>query len=60
MKMKLYYGALALLWLLSSCTPSNNVTDSYETVGTCRNGDIKKMLINGHEYYWRAYCANIP
>lgn len=55
MKMKLYYGALALLWLLSSCTPSNNVTDSYETVGTCRNGDIKKMLINGHEYYWRAY-----
>ena len=32
MKMKLYYGALALLWLLSSCTPSNNVTDSYETV----------------------------
>lgn len=55
MKMKLYYGALALLWLLSSCTPSNNVTDSYETVGTCRNGDIKKMLINGHEYYWRTY-----
>lgn len=53
MKMKLYYGALALLWLLSSCTPSNNVTDSYETVRTCRNGDIKKMLINGHEYYWR-------
>lgn len=42
MKMKLYYGALALLWLLSSCTPSNNVTDSYETVGTCRNGDCKK------------------
>lgn len=55
MKMKLYYGALALLWLLSSCTPSNNVTDSCETVGTCRKGDIKKMLINGHEYYWRVY-----
>ena len=41
MKMKLYYGALALLWLLSSCTPSSNVTDK---VGTCRNG---------HTYYWQ-------
>lgn len=30
MKMKLYYGALALLWLLSSCTPSSNVTDNHE------------------------------
>lgn len=34
MKMKLYYGALALLWLLSSCTPSSNVTDNYDKVGT--------------------------
>ena len=39
MKMKLYYGALALLWLLSSCTPSSN-----DKVGTCRNG---------HTYYWQ-------
>lgn len=40
MKMKLYYGALALLWLLSSCTPSSNVTDNYDKIGTCRSGDI--------------------
>lgn len=44
MKMKLYYGALALLWLLSSCTPSSNVTDNHDKVGTCRNG---------HTYYWK-------
>lgn len=25
MKMKLYYGALALLWLLSSCTPKHEL-----------------------------------
>lgn len=42
MKMKLYYGAL--LWLLSSCTPSDNVTDNHDKVGTCRNG---------HTYYWQ-------
>lgn len=54
MKMKLYYGALALLWLLSSCTPSSNVTDK---VGTCHikaltlNGDIKALTLNGHTYY---------
>ena len=28
-------------WLLSSCTPSDNVTDK---VGTC---------CNGHTYYWQ-------
>lgn len=55
MKMKLYYGALALLWLLSSCTPSSNVTDNYDKIGTCRSGDINRMLINEHEYYWRSY-----
>lgn len=48
--MKLYYGALALLWLLSSCTPSSNVTDK---VGTCRNGHIKALTLNGHTYYWQ-------
>lgn len=52
MKMKLYYGALALLWLLSSCTPSSNVTDNYDKVGTCRNGHIKALTLNGHTYYW--------
>lgn len=46
MKMKLYYGALALLWLLSSCTPSSNVTDNYDKVGTCRNGHIKALILN--------------
>jgi len=51
MKMKLYYGALALLWLLSSCTPSSNVTDNYDKVGTCRNGHIKALTLNGHTYY---------
>lgn len=50
MKMKLYYGALALLWLLSSCTPSDNVTDK---VGTCRNGHIRALTLNGHTYYWQ-------
>lgn len=40
MKMKLYYGALALLWLLSSCTPSSN-------------GHIKALTLNGHTYYWK-------
>lgn len=50
MKMKLYYGALALLWLLSSCTPSN-MTDNYDKVGTCRNGYIKVLTLNGHTYY---------
>lgn len=45
MKMKLYYGALALLWLLSSCTPSSNVTDNYDKVGTCRNGHIKALTL---------------
>ena len=53
MKMKLYYGALALLWLLSSCTPSSNVTDNYDKVGTCRNGHIKALTLNGHTYYWQ-------
>lgn len=45
MKMKLYYGALALLWLLSSCTPSDNVTDNHDKVGTCRNGHIKALTL---------------
>lgn len=53
MKMKLYYGALTLLWLLSSCTPSSNVTDNYDKVGTCRNGHIKALTLNGHTYYWQ-------
>lgn len=53
MKMKLYYGALALLWLLSSCTPSSNVTDNHDKVGTCRNGHIKALTLNGHTYYWQ-------
>ena len=53
MKMKLYYGALALLWLLSSCTPSSNVTDNYDKVGTCRNGHIRALTLNGHTYYWQ-------
>lgn len=48
--MKMYYGALALLWLLSSCTPSDNVTDK---VGTCRNGHIRALTLNGHTYYWQ-------
>lgn len=48
MKMKLYYGALALLWLLSSCTPSDNVTDNHDKVGTCRNGHIRALTLNGH------------
>lgn len=50
MKMKLYYGALALLWLLSSCTPSSNVTDNHDKVGTCRNGHIRALTLNGHTY----------
>lgn len=41
-------------WLLSSCTPSNNVTDSYETVGTCRNGHIKALTLNGHHWFAHA------
>ena len=62
MKMKLYYGALALLWLLSSCTPSDNVTDNHDKVGTCRNGHIRALTLNGHiraltlnghTYYWQ-------
>lgn len=53
MKMKLYYGALALLWLFSSCTPSSNVTDNHDKVGTCRNGHIRALTLNGHTYYWR-------
>lgn len=53
MKMKLYYGALALLWLLSSCTPSSNVTDNHDKVGTCRNGHIRALTLNGHTYYWK-------
>ena len=53
MKMKLYYGALALLWLLSSCTPSDNVTDNHDKVGTCRNGHIRALTLNGHTYYWK-------
>lgn len=48
MKMKLYYGALALLWLLSSCTPSSNVTDK---VGTCH---IKALTLNGHHWFAHA------
>ena len=58
MKMKLYYGALALLWLLSSCTPSSNVTDNYDKVGTCRNGHIKALTLNGHTYYWQNHCKH--
>lgn len=53
MKMKLYYGALALLWLLSSCTPSDNVTDNHDKVGTCRNGHIRALTLNGHGGKWR-------
>ena len=42
-----------VLWLLSSCTPSSNVTDNYDKVGTCRNGHIKALTLNGHTYYWQ-------
>lgn len=51
MKMKLYYGALALLWLLSSCTPRSNVIDNPNRVRTS-HGYMYRMFINGHEYYW--------
>lgn len=66
MKMKLYYGALALLWLLSSCTPSSNVTDNYDRVGTCRNGHIKALTLTGctiqnvdTEVYIEEYSADV-
>ena len=44
-----------VLWSLSlsSCTPSSNVTDNYDKVGTCRNGHIKALTLNGHTYYWQ-------
>lgn len=53
MKMKLYYGALALLWLLSSCTPSSNVTDNHDKVGTCF--DIEVEADSEDEAWEKAY-----
>lgn len=63
MKMKLYYGALALLWLLSSCTPSDNVTDNHDKVGTCRNGSYQSSYFEWSyillEKSWFAHAETV-
>lgn len=33
--------------------PSSNVTDNHDKVGTCRNGHIRALTLNGHTYYWK-------
>lgn len=50
MKLKLYYGAIALLWLLTSCSPTNNITPR-ETIGIDDSHNrLYSFQINGHEY----------
>lgn len=47
MKMKLYYGVLALVWLLSGC----NLQPSEDVVGiTWSKQLIKEMIISKHTY----------
>lgn len=53
--MKLYYGAIAMLWLLYGCTPSSNVVDDHKIIGTSRSGDIRELVINEHSYYRNSY-----
>lgn len=45
--------SLSFALALSSCTPSSNVTDNHDKVGTCRNGHIRALTLNGHTYYWK-------
>lgn len=52
MKLKLYYGAIALLWLLTSCSPTNNITPR-ETIGIDDSHNrLYSFQINGHEYIY--------
>ena len=48
--MKLYYGALALIWLLSGCEPTqyDNVSSSKTYDGYL--GTMVKVTYEGHEY----------
>lgn len=55
MKMKLYYGAIALMWLLSSCTPSGGV-GSREFKGIDNYGDFYGIIVvDNHEYLRTSY-----
>lgn len=56
MKMKLYYGAIVLLWLLTSCSNFTNNVTPLKRIGTNSNySGFYSLQINGHEYVYSYY-----
>lgn len=53
MKLKLYYGAVVLLWLLTGCSnPETTVTDfKFHSL----TGNVYPTTIDGHLYYVSSY-----
>ena len=55
MKMKIYYGALLLIWLLSSCSFSVDGSNVASVSVSPYGGGVKSMQIHGHTYYYTYY-----
>ena len=55
MKIKFYYGAVALLWLLSSCTPSGRVGVRSHKGTDSRGSFYSTVTIDNHEYITKGH-----
>lgn len=57
MKMKLYYGALVIIWLLSGCSQTPNVSHRTRVGITSGNNIVYSITIDEHKYL--EVCSSI-
>lgn len=51
MRTKIYYGAIALMWLLSGCSKATNNVVKESEIGVATSGNsIYNYVINQHDY----------